>query len=119
LCGLHGFYDQRRCRFRKCSENATGVKPADTVAENRWPVKVAWLEHSPSFIASAVKHNRRPGSHATIAVNCGNVGPSNAVVIKPLIEWRHAGLADARLYQLADAIAHHRRGDAGLQPKTI
>ncbi len=56
---------------------------------------------------------------AAVAVHGGDIRTAHAVVLEPLVERRDARFTNARLHQLADAVVHHRRGNAGTELEAI
>ena len=100
-------------------EDAAGMKPAHAAAEDSRPVEVAGFEQSAGFVRTVIEDDGRAHSKAAVAVNGGDIGPADAVVLEPFVERRHTGFAHAALHELADRVVDHGRGDAGFHSETV
>src|SRR5207247_7376098 len=92
---------------------------ADATGEDLGPIEVPRLEQGAGLVGPVVENDRRTDALAAVAEDGGNVRSADAVVLKPLVERRDAGLAHPRLHQLANAVVDHGRGDAGPQSEAI
>ena len=119
LGGLHSLDDQRGRGLGKRREDAAGMKPADAAAEDSGPVEIARFEQGAGFVRTVVEDDRRAHSVAAVAVNRGDIGPANAVVLEPFVERRHARFAHPALHDFADRVVDHGRRDAGLQSEAV
>ena len=116
---LHALDDELARRLGECREDAAGVEPAHAPREDRLPVEVAGLEEPAGLVGAVVEDDRRTDAVTAIAVDGGDVGPANAVVLELLVEGSDAHLADPGLYKFAERVVHHRRADAGLEAKAV
>ena len=100
-------------------EDAAGMEPAHAAGEDPGPVEVAGLEQGAGLVRAVVEDDRRAHAVAAVAVDRGDIGPADAVVLEPFVERRHAGFAHAALHELADRVVDHGGGDAGLQSEAV
>ena len=89
-------------RGRRCP--ASRSRRAGAWRPPRWPV---------------IEDHGRTHALAAIAVDGGDIGAADAVVLEPLVKRRHARLAHPAFDQFADAVIDHRGGDAGPQSEAI
>src|SRR6185295_5646707 len=95
------------------------MEPTQASGKDLVPRKVTCFELSGRFVAAIIKNNRR--SHALSAVTeyGGHIWTLDPVMLETFIEWLDPHGPHAFGDQFSNRIVHHRRDNAGSQPKAL
>src|SRR5688572_21670070 len=78
-----------------------------------------WLELRRSLFSPVVKDNRAAHTVAAIAIDGGDVWPTNSVVLEALVEGFHPHRSNPLGNQVADWVVHHRRHNPGSEAEAV
>src|SRR5690348_7961862 len=95
------------------------MEPTYAPREKCVPFEIPWLQPRRGLIRAVVENHWCSHTMTAVAVNGGDIGPRNPVVIEPLIEGLDAHRPDSLGDEVANGIVHHRGYDAGCKAEAI